>query len=170
MGAGGRWAASTGSVDKSPEIDWMQERLDTYIQTDPLKAWMRRCTLRAEEEAGGALNVVTKTYVLQDKVCVSMTALLLLGLLYTAICSTGRLIVLQKGLWLLRTVCVCVCVLSISLTVWGRPGKRFHIWAVKSWWSELLISSHVLITYCWLMCLLDLIKWHGCSLNIDDWV
>lgn len=113
MPNGGRVMLSSlyGDVDKSPDIDWLQEHLDTYIQTDLLKAWMRRWTLRADEEAEGVLNVVTKTYVLQEKVCVSLTALLLLGLLYMVICSAGRLIALQG--FVVDCVCLCVCVLSI---------------------------------------------------------
>lgn len=74
---------------------------------------MRRCTLRADEEAEGVLNVVTKTYVLQEKVCVSLTALLLLGLLYRVICSTGRLIALQG--FAVDRVHVCVCVYCPSM-------------------------------------------------------
>lgn len=38
-GLGGRvMPTSHGSVDKSLDIDWMQELLDTYVQADPLKA------------------------------------------------------------------------------------------------------------------------------------
>lgn len=88
MAAGGRWAASTGIVDKSPDIDWMQEHQDTCIQTDPLKVWVKSCTLQAEEEAEELLNYVTKTYVLQEKVCS------LIATWFTAICSIGWLIVL----------------------------------------------------------------------------
>lgn len=41
------------SVDKSPNIDWMQERLDRYVQTDPSKSAETLQT--AKEEAGGVL-------------------------------------------------------------------------------------------------------------------
>lgn len=30
-----------GNVDKSPDIDWIQRHLDTYVQTYPLKAPLR---------------------------------------------------------------------------------------------------------------------------------
>lgn len=30
-----------GSIDKSPDVDWIQRHLDTYVQTYPLKAPMR---------------------------------------------------------------------------------------------------------------------------------
>lgn len=65
MGAGGRQAASQGSVDKSPDIDWIQELQDTYVQTDLLKARVKRCKLQTEEETGGVLNVMAKKYVLR---------------------------------------------------------------------------------------------------------
>lgn len=35
MGAEGHRAASQGNIDKSFDIDWMQEFLDTHVQTDP---------------------------------------------------------------------------------------------------------------------------------------
>lgn len=38
VGAARPWSASAGSVDKSPHIDWMRERLLSWIQTDPVKA------------------------------------------------------------------------------------------------------------------------------------
>lgn len=62
---GGGWcqATSHGNVDKSPDIDWMQELLDTYVQTDPLKAQVRNQKVHVEDDAGKVVNV-TKTYAL----------------------------------------------------------------------------------------------------------
>lgn len=37
MGAGGRRGFSPRSVDKSPDIDWVQKHLDSNFQIDPLK-------------------------------------------------------------------------------------------------------------------------------------
>lgn len=46
----------------------------------------------------------------QEKDCISLTVLLLLGLLYIAISSTGWLIALQGFMVVAEALCACVCV------------------------------------------------------------
>lgn len=62
-----------GTVDKSPHIDQIQRHLDTYIPTDPHKATNEAVGREWRRKLGG-VKCVTKTYVVQEGACVSLTA------------------------------------------------------------------------------------------------
>lgn len=91
----------------------MQELLDTYVQTDPLKAQVRNQKVQVEDDAEEVVNV-TKTYALPRERLYLPDSLIATWFTVHSNIQHWMTDCPALGLWLLHRhvvhACVCVCV------------------------------------------------------------
>lgn len=91
----------------------MQELLDTYVRSHRLKTRVRCYKWGSRRGSWRGIKCWQGQMHYEEKVCVSLIALLLLGLLYTAICSTGWLIALWGFMVVATGPRVCMCAVHL---------------------------------------------------------